>query len=37
MVVLDCGLKYNILRILAKLGCRVTAVPCTTTAEEILA
>ena len=36
VVVLDCGLKYNILRLLAKNGCRVTAVPCTTTAKEIL-
>jgi carbamoyl-phosphate synthase small subunit len=37
VVVLDCGLKYNILRILSHLGCQVTAVPCTTAAEEILA
>ena len=36
IVVLDCGLKYNILRTLSRLGCRVTAVPCTTTAKEIL-
>ncbi len=36
VVVFDCGLKYNILRILTKLGCDVTAVPCTTSAEEIL-
>lgn len=36
IVVLDCGLKYNILRILHSLGCRVTVVPCMTTAEEIL-
>ena len=36
IVALDCGLKYNILRILAGLGCRVTAVPCTTSAEAIL-
>jgi carbamoyl-phosphate synthase small subunit len=35
IVVLDCGLKYNILRILNRLGCSVTAVPCTTSAEEI--
>ncbi len=36
IVVLDCGLKYNILRILSSLGCRVTALPCTTPADEIL-
>jgi len=36
IVVLDCGLKYNILRILNSLGCSVTAVPCTTSAGEIL-
>jgi len=36
IAVLDCGLKYNILRILSSLGCRVTALPCTTPAEEIL-
>jgi len=37
VVVLDCGLKYNILRILRSFGCRVTAVPCTTSAAGILA
>jgi len=37
IAVLDCGLKYNILRILSRMGCSVTAVPCTTSAEEILA
>jgi carbamoyl-phosphate synthase small subunit len=36
IVVLDCGLKYNILRILRQHGCSVTAVPCTTSAEDIL-
>ena len=36
IVVLDCGLKYNILRILRRLGCKVTAVPCTYSAEQIL-
>jgi carbamoyl-phosphate synthase small subunit len=36
IVVLDCGLKYNILRILNSLGCSVTVVPCTTSADEIL-
>jgi carbamoyl-phosphate synthase small subunit len=34
---LDCGLKYNILRLLARHGCRTTVVPCTTSAEDILA
>jgi carbamoyl-phosphate synthase small subunit len=36
IVVLDCGLKYNILRILRRFGCKVTAVPCTYSAGEIL-
>ena len=36
VVVLDCGLKYNILRLLKKQGCRVTAVPCATSAKDIL-
>ncbi len=36
IVVLDCGLKFNILRILRQKGCRVTAVPCTTSAEAIM-
>lgn len=36
IVILDCGLKYNILRILNHLGCSTTAVPCTTSAQEIL-
>ncbi|MBI2860293.1 MAG: glutamine-hydrolyzing carbamoyl-phosphate synthase small subunit [Chloroflexi bacterium] len=34
---LDCGLKYNILRILRRLGCAVTVVPCTASAGDILA
>jgi carbamoyl-phosphate synthase small subunit len=37
IVVVDLGLKYNILRILRSLGCRPTAVPCGLSAEEILA
>jgi carbamoyl-phosphate synthase small subunit len=37
IVVIDCGLKYNILRILHSMGCKVTAVPCTTSAEDVLA
>jgi carbamoyl-phosphate synthase small subunit len=37
IVVLDLGVKYNILRVLHRLGCAPTAVPCHTTAEDILA
>ena len=37
IVVDDYGLKYNILRILREQGCEVTAVPSTTTADDILA
>ncbi|MFC1965272.1 glutamine-hydrolyzing carbamoyl-phosphate synthase small subunit [Chloroflexota bacterium] len=33
---LDCGLKYNVLRILSRMGCNMTVVPCTTSAEDIL-
>jgi carbamoyl-phosphate synthase small subunit len=36
IVILDCGLKYNILRILNRLGCNITVVPCATSADEIL-
>jgi carbamoyl-phosphate synthase small subunit len=36
IVVLDCGLKYNILRILSRMGCAVTAVPGTMSVKEIL-
>jgi carbamoyl-phosphate synthase small subunit len=36
IVVLDCGLKYSILRTLRGLGCAVTVVPCTMSAKEIL-
>jgi carbamoyl-phosphate synthase small subunit len=36
VVVVDCGVKYNILRILRRLGCKVTAVPCTYSAQQIL-
>ncbi len=36
IVSVDCGLKFNILRILRSMGCEVMAVPCTATAEEIL-
>lgn len=37
IVVLDLGVKHNIMRILSRLGCRVTALPCQTRAEDILA
>ncbi|MCP4650642.1 MAG: glutamine-hydrolyzing carbamoyl-phosphate synthase small subunit [PVC group bacterium] len=37
VVVLDCGVKLNILRELAGLDCQVIVVPASTTAEEILA
>jgi carbamoyl-phosphate synthase small subunit len=36
IVVLDCGLKYSILRTMRSMGCCVTAVPATMPAEEIL-
>ena len=36
IVVIDLGLKYNILRILSQLGCRATAIPCTASAKDIL-
>jgi len=36
IAVLDCGLKYTILRMMCALNCRVTAVPCTTSARDIL-
>ncbi len=37
VVAFDFGIKRNILRLLAAQGCRVTVVPATTTAEEVLA
>jgi len=37
VVVYDFGLKYNQLRLLAERNCSVQVVPCTTTADEILA
>ncbi len=37
VIVYDCGVKYNILRELAKAGCRVTVAPATMSAAEILA
>ncbi len=37
VVTLDCGVKFNILRMLARSGCDVTVVPAQSTADEILA
>ncbi|MBE0430517.1 MAG: glutamine-hydrolyzing carbamoyl-phosphate synthase small subunit [Dehalococcoidia bacterium] len=37
IVVMDLGLKYSMLRILAQLGCRITIVPCAASADEVLA
>jgi carbamoyl-phosphate synthase small subunit len=37
VVALDFGVKRNILRLLASAGCKVTVVPATTSAQEILA
>ena len=36
IVAYDFGIKYNILRILESLGCRITVVPANTTAEQVL-
>ncbi len=36
IVILDCGLKYSILRIMSRMGCALTVVPSTTPANEIL-
>jgi carbamoyl-phosphate synthase small subunit len=36
IVVLDCGLKYSILRIMRRMDCSLTVVPCTMSASEIL-
>lgn len=36
VVAYDFGVKYNILRLLAKAGCAVTVVPASTSAEEVL-
>ena len=37
IAVIDYGLKYSILRTLSQLGCRTTAIPCATSAEDVLA
>ncbi len=36
VVLVDCGVKFNIMRELATLGCETTVVPCTASADEIL-
>ena len=36
IVAYDCGIKLNILRLLASHGCKVTVVPATTTPEDVL-
>jgi len=36
IAVIDCGLKYNMLRLLSQLGCQVTVIPCNTLAEDIM-
>ncbi|MDE3075841.1 MAG: glutamine-hydrolyzing carbamoyl-phosphate synthase small subunit [Chloroflexota bacterium] len=37
VALLDFGVKYNLLRVLARAGCEVTVYPCDTTADDILA
>src|SRR5205814_6707178 len=37
VVAMDFGMKWNILRCLVQVGCRVTVVPGTATAEQVLA
>jgi carbamoyl-phosphate synthase small subunit len=37
VIAIDCGIKYNILRLLAAAGCNVTVVPAHATAQEIMA
>ncbi len=36
IALLDCGVKYNIIRSLAELGCDTTVYPCTSTSEDLL-
>jgi len=36
VIVMDFGVKYNILKCLSKLGCKITVVPAKTSADEIL-
>ena len=37
IAVVDCGVKYNILRLLAQRDCQVTVLPATATVEQVLA
>jgi carbamoyl-phosphate synthase small subunit len=37
IALLDCGVKYNIMRSLSALGCETTVYPCSATASELLA
>jgi carbamoyl-phosphate synthase small subunit len=37
IVIIDYGLKYNILRILSQRGCKASAIPCTASAKDVLA
>lgn len=37
LVAVDCGIKLSLIREMNRRGCNVTIVPCTTTAEEVLA
>ncbi len=37
IVIVDTGLRFNIARILSRLGCQVTIVPCTFSSQDILA
>ena len=37
IAVVDCGVKYNILRMLTKRGCKVNVFPATASAEQVLA
>jgi len=37
IVLVDLGVKYNIMRVLSRKGAHVTAVPCLTSAEDVLA
>ena len=36
LVVVDMGLRYNIARILSSLGCRISIVPCQSSAEDVM-
>jgi carbamoyl-phosphate synthase small subunit len=36
IVIVDSGVKYNIMRLLAQRGCRITALPAHTSAEDVL-